>query len=104
MTRYGEVHGRVAFEAWLAGMVASPARQLRAMAHLLALPGMNPGTCSRLASGAAARLRLRSGPVAWLIGSGLPPKVAHATVRLLRGEPADGDLPGARNDTGQVPQ
>lgn len=101
---YGEVHSQFAFDAWLESMVASPHPQLRAAAYLMGLPGMNPGTCSRLASGAAARLRLRSRPVAWLVGAGLPPTVAKETVDLLSGEPADGDLPGARNDTRQVPQ
>lgn len=102
MTGHGEVHDNQAWEIRVAGIVPSPPPQLLAMAYLMGLSGMNPGTCSRLASGAAARLHRK--PVGWLVRSGLPPRVARATVRLLRGEPADGDLPGARNDTGQVPQ
>jgi hypothetical protein len=100
--QYGQVHAAYAHGVWVAGMTASRHAQIRAMAHLMAIPGMNPGTCSRLASGAAARLR--SGADRWLVGCGLPLSVARATVRILRGEPEDGDLPGARNDTGQVPQ
>lgn len=105
MSAAGEVPGQYAFDVRTAALVSSPARQLRAMAYLLAIPGTNPGTCSRLASGAAARLRPGYGPVGWLVAAGLPPTVAKATVDLLRGKrPDDGDLPGARNDTGRVPQ